>query len=143
MALLAAIVLLLSLVSSWRSTVAPVDRVSDRDFIAEAGQICARAERDVFVPYRDAETRRPEDLALAVEGIVDDLRAIEVAPADQPKVDAWLAAWDDWTAAGFDYAAASNDGDADRAEDISNDAVLARSVINRFAYANGLTDCAL
>lgn len=143
MALLAAVVILLSLVSSWRSSSVVADRVADRDFIAAAAAICAEAERNVFAPYRDAAVRQPDDLARSVEGVVDNLRAVDVAPADREAVDGWMAAWDDWTSAGFAYASALARADADAAEKISADSAVARSVINRFAYANGLTDCAL
>jgi hypothetical protein len=139
-----ALVLLLSLITSLR--VAPsqaADRVGDDEFLAAAAETCAQANARVLEPYRQAASQDPEGLATAVERFVDDLRAIDVAPADRERVAEWIAAWDAWTEAGHEYADALEDDDQARADRITRESFLARTRVSQFAYANGLGACAL
>lgn len=122
------------------------ERIDDRNFLRLANARCARTETAVVSPNRQrregvAEARRIEALATGWEAMVVDLRALPLDPADAPKVDRWLRAWNGWTSLGREYA------DALRAEDeVEADAVLRRSsaenaVMTRFALVNGMNDC--
>ena len=136
-----ALVLLLSLTSPYRRTV-DADRVRDLEFIAAASEVCTRAKEEVLRPY-DPDVDDPEELATGVELFVDELRDIDVDPGDQPRVERWLAAWDEWTEAGHRFAVAQRLGDVDRAKAISQESAAARAEVNRFASANALEPCVI
>jgi len=123
-----------------------VERISDRRFTAAANDACSRTESLDIEPNSqplrgDAEINRVRRLVEAQERLVDELRDLPVAAADQDTVDGWLAAWDAWTAAGHRYAQASAAGDEAQARAVSERSRGAKLHIDAFASANGMPHC--
>jgi hypothetical protein len=140
------LLLLLSLSSSLRSTAPSSERVEDPAFAAAAADVCARANEGALAHFRAEGTEGKADraaLARGVDGLADDLRDVDVelAPAESTKVTRWIDAWGRLADGlrGYDRAVAR--GDAPEAARSRDRTVEARTAINRFAYANGVTDC--
>jgi hypothetical protein len=122
------------------------DHVADRRFVAAADAACSRTEALAIAPNAQplrgtAEVNRVRRIVDAQDRLVDDLRSLPVANADQPAVDRWLAAWDAWTTAGHRYAQASAEGDVARARQVSEHSRRAKMEIDAFATANGMPHC--
>lgn len=123
-----------------------VERISDRRFAAAANAACSRTEAIDLEPNSRplrgvAEIERVRGLVEAQERLVDELRALPVAAADQRAVDGWLAAWDAWTTAGHRYAQASAAGDEAQARAVSERSRVPKLHIDAFARANGMPQC--
>lgn len=122
--------------------------VSDRTFLARAAGACARADRvgirPNLEPHRgESDVAYYERLLDAQEALVDELRDLPVAAADQAAVDTWIVYWDAWTTSGSRYVQALADGDEQRAEVASDQSRDAKAAIDAFASANGIPDCIL
>lgn len=120
--------------------------ISDRAFVRRANARCLEAEAEVIGPNRrplegEAEVARNQRLAEGWEAMVVDLRALPVAQADAPEVDAWLAAWDRWTSLGRDYASALASRDEDEALAVGDRSKAPKAAINHFALVNGMDGC--
>lgn len=136
-----ALLLGLSLPSALRT--AEEERVEDPRFLASASVACDRANRDALQPFRAGDGSDPDGLATALEGLVADLRAIDVAPGDRAVAERWIADWQLLVTTGHRQAEAIEDDDEALARRLNDENLVTRSRINRFAYANGLTACVL
>ena len=124
------------------------DRLEENAFAREASTICDTARRgpldDVPAARRDGrpeDPRRIEALVVGFEGMVADLRRIEVPVADRERVARWLGAWDDYISLGHRYAEALRAGD-DRDELRANsDAQVPKQAVDRFSVVNGMNSC--
>jgi hypothetical protein len=123
-------------------------RLTDHRFLVAASAACAHANSTAIAPNLqqlggDAEVARLDKLASAQDLLADQLRSLNVAPADQRAVDQWLASWNAWTTAGHRYAQAAAEGNEALMRDISERSRPSKIAIDQFAYANGITDCVL
>lgn len=138
------------LVYSRSSSPRPARTIHDAAFAASANRLCAatlprlrasaepvRSEDD-----REAETAAAIDKASAgIDALVVQLRGLDVRPADAAKVDAWLADWNAYTAAGRRYAAAIRRGDPLKYGLVDDESVAPLRAVSSFARANFIDAC--
>lgn len=126
----------------------PARTVGDRTFLAAAESACRavvpelRAERGSERPLKDAQVAdRIEEVALKLEVLVAEIRALPVAAADRAEVAIWLDAWDGYLAVGHRYAVAIRTGDAEKAEKVRTQGDDEADAIGRFASGNRIDAC--
>ncbi|HVE93700.1 MAG TPA: hypothetical protein VNB24_02180 [Acidimicrobiales bacterium] len=128
----------------------PKPTIEDPAFVLAANQRCAdvlprlRATEDTVrsEDSREKETAEAIDRAsTGIDALVADLRRIPTAKAAAPKVDAWLEAWADYTAAGRRYAAAIRAGDPMQYGRVDDESVAPLRAISRFSRANRIDAC--
>lgn len=121
--------------------------LSSSAFVRSANAVCGRArtEGPVAEPARASgpDADRIADLVVRVNGMVSELRTLEVEPADRPAVERWLDDWGRYLAAGERLALALRQGDEAGAGRADVDSAGPKQALDRFAAANGLTGCIL
>ncbi len=144
----AVLLVLGALVALWvgQETRPDPDRISDHAFARTADERCAETARTVVnanLGQRsgEAEAVRIEALAAGWRAMIIDIRAMAVDRADQPTVDRWLRAWDGWTAAGAEYAAAIRSGDADESTAVLRRSQVPNAEMTHFARVNEMPNC--
>jgi len=128
----------------------PKPTIADRAFVLAANRRCAavlprlRATEDTV---RSEDSREKETTAAinrastGIDELVAGLRRLPMAPAAAPKIDAWLDAWGDYTAAGRRYAAAIREGDPMQYGRVDDESVAPLKAIARFSRANRIDAC--
>lgn len=121
------------------------DRIQDGAFVAQANTVCAGVADTVYADTRhhsdsvdDADRLRRLD-----EGwsrMLDDLDAVHVSPAAEPKVDQWLAQWREVVRLLGVYATEVDQ--TGRPTPATSRAInRAKQTVDRFAYVNGINSC--
>lgn len=123
--------------------------LTDHAFMAAANQRCAPAIRRLRPPD-DTTSRAPtnadladrvEVVAGALHDLASSLRSLPAAPADLPRISAWLDDWDRYTAVGRRFAAAVRAGDEHAQAVIGTEGDRYQRSADRFARGNGLGRC--
>lgn len=128
----------------------PERTMTDPTFERAATAICEKSIPKLRAVRREDETE--EDLekltatqvdsaATKLEGVVVQLRALEVRPANRAQVDAWFGHFDDYVAAGRKYADALRTGNDRLYNDVDDEGVAPLKAISRFARANYIDAC--
>jgi hypothetical protein len=125
--------------------------VTDSTFVSAASAVCAEELQPLRPPSSVEETIPPAQTADQVSRVADGIdelaeriRELPIASADQDlAVDAWLADWQTFTAAGRDYANEVRDGDVRSATRAARKGDPAQVRADKFARANGLAACQL
>ena len=130
--------------------------INDEGWVDAANAACKdalpslRAERresDMFGRTDKADRAktadRIEDVADGLDELAADLGALELAPADQGEVAAWLEEWANYTGIGRQYAAAVRTEPADVYSSIASEGNESVQRIARFARANRIDQCVL
>ena len=125
--------------------------LTDQAFVGQANERC----RAALPPLRPQDTSReasvsPAEIATqaarAADGLsalATDLRAVPVAPDQEPFVEGWLDGWATFIDAGRRYAQAVRSGDVEAANDVAKSGDPAQKRADAFARGNGLDSCLL
>lgn len=128
----------------------PKPTIDDPAFVVAANRRCAavlpqlRATEDTVrsEDSREKETAVAIDRATdGIDELVSDLRTVPMSTTAAPKIDEWLDAWGDYTAAGRRYAAAIRAGDPMQYGRVDDESVVPLKRISRFSRANRIDAC--
>ena len=129
----------------------PPRTMSDPQFVAAANALCTQKVRPLAEQRRSsgeggsdsprANARKIDRVADKLEAAVAELRALEHRPANNGEIDAWLAEFDAYIAAGRRYADALRSGDEAIYTKADDAAVEPLEAISRFARANLIDAC--
>jgi Asp-tRNA(Asn)/Glu-tRNA(Gln) amidotransferase A subunit family amidase len=146
-----AITAVFTLLVLWQNRdVRPARTMQDPKFEKAANALCAekipplRAVRREEKSEDDLEKETAaaiDKAATKLEGVVAELRTLEVQPKNQSTVAAWLAEFDGYIAAGRHYANALRAGDPEEYTQVDDEAVAPLKAISHFARANYLDAC--
>ena len=125
-------------------------RIEDSGFTAAAGRLCAAQLPPLRADIADDTPREPAEVAPLVEdrakkltALVGELKELDVEPAAQEAVEAWLADWRVYVEVGGRYADALREGDPREYSAVAGEGVGPQERISAFARTNGFEDCAL
>lgn len=148
-AVVAAVVVLFGTAGVTQRPELPPRSVEDAEFARRANASCSRALPALRRQQREGG-RASDDPALAprvdraadgLQRLVGELRAIPVAPADQPEVDRWLDDWDGFVSVGRRFADALRRRDARARATTETEGNRFSRRIFGFAKANGMPAC--
>jgi len=125
--------------------------MTDPTFERDATAICEKSIPKLRAVRRDGETQADDleqqtatevdRVATKLEGVVDQLRAVKARPANQAQVDAWFGHFDDYIAAGRNYADALRTGTDALYNKVDDEGVEPLKAISKFARANYIDAC--
>lgn len=124
--------------------------MTDSNFERAAVAICSKKIPPLRAVRREDDTERNleketaakiDSVASKLSEVVDDLRALDVRPANRAQVDAWFGHYDDYIQAGRDYAAAIRRGHPEEYAKVDDQAVAPLKAISDFAHANRIDAC--
>lgn len=130
--------------------VRPPRTMQDPKFEAAANALCAEKIPPLRAVQREDKTEDDleketaaaiEKAATNLEGVVAELRTLEVLRKNASMVEAWLAEFDGYIVAGRHYAAAIREGDPDVYTRVDDEAVAPLKAISDFARANHIDSC--
>ena len=132
-----------------QAAVAAAPRISDTAFERRAEDVCRRYVQvfDTATTLGQSPSARDsgdflEHIASTFDGMVAQLHALPVAPADRTAVAAWLGQWDAYDTFGHRYAAAvAAQSERDLVEQDSAAQGALRRSRNAFATANHMPAC--
>ncbi len=128
----------------------PERTMNDPRFERAANAICSekipglravRREDDTEDDLEEETARAVDRAATRLRAVVDELRALEVRPANQDQVAVWFGHFDDFLASGRRYADALRSGDPEVYDAVDDEAVAPLQAISRFARANHIDSC--
>lgn len=144
-----ALLLAAALVScgSDRPDVAPIE---DRAFVAAAIARCEQGLAPLRPDLKDKTKRTPAQVAVQVdkgadelEAFVETLRRLPVDGDGRGPVDEWFADWDQYVAAGREYADALRAGDPERYQQVARRGDEVQERISARARRSEMAACAL
>lgn len=122
--------------------------ITDESFISAANQTCkqmltplTKATRPGVTDSNATVADKTEAAATGLDHLIAALRRIPVQPADQARVDGWLAAWTTYAKTGHQVAAAIRTGDPSKFEPLEVVGQKERPPVVDFAQANGINSC--
>jgi hypothetical protein len=123
--------------------------VTDAAFVTSANALCKSTINGLRPqPKADGSDPTPEEVAADIERVatgLDDLatklRAMPIAPADQPHIAGWLDGWGRYTDLGRQYASALRARDEKGAVRVSGQADDVQKSVDRFARSNDIDSC--
>ncbi len=128
----------------------PPRTMHDARFESAANELCAekipplravKREDDSEDDLEQETAKAIDNAATKLEGVVGELRILEVQPKNRSIVEAWLAEFDGYIAAGRHYADALRAGNPEVYTKVDDEAVAPLKAISDFARANHLDAC--